>query len=335
MKNLKKTAALICALITLMAVLGGCGNKNNTSDKTSKVLKYKFGIITMVENGAFTDMKKGIIEGMNKAGYTDKNAVFDYQCAGGDAGTLQTIVNSMNDGTYTAVFCIATPTAQAFVNLASKTPCFFCAVSAPVAAGVITNLKSPDKNATGASNAIPVKDILSLSDTVTPGIKKWGLISSGTETNATNTITMVKEALKQKGIEYHEVFAETSSDVATAAKALVDAKCNAVFVPNDSVIQSGVSSLADICNTAAIPTYTSSATTVKSGCFSAIAIDDVEIGKLTASMCDKYIKGTPIKKIETIVCDINYCSVYINSSVKEKLGVKIPASVKSVKYINQ
>lgn len=82
------------------------------------------------------DMKDGIIEEMKKNGY--ENAEFDYKDAQGDSTTLTTIINAMDDGSYDAIFTIGTACTQTLVNLASDTPCFFCAVPAPVEAQVIT-----------------------------------------------------------------------------------------------------------------------------------------------------------------------------------------------------
>ena len=122
------------------------------------------------------DMKSGITDKLAAAGYTN----VDYQCAGGDTTALQTIVTSMTDGSYDLVITIATPPTQAVVNVESDTPNVFCAVSAPVAAGVMSDLETPDKNSTGVSNAIPVSEILSLAQATTP-VEKFGLIYSGNE----------------------------------------------------------------------------------------------------------------------------------------------------------
>ena len=190
------------------------------------------GIIIQKENGAFLDMRDGILEGLAEAGYTEETANIDYQCAQGDATTLATICNAM-DG-YDLVFCIATPASQQFVNLESETPCFFCAVSAPEAAGVITAMETPDKNATGTSNAIPVDDIFALADALTPGITCYGLIYSTSETNAVNTVESCIAYLEAAGIEYVTSTVNNSSEVATATESLINDGCDAIFVPNDS-----------------------------------------------------------------------------------------------------
>ena len=225
----------------------------------------------------------------------------------------------MTDGTYKAVFTIATPPTQAFVNAESDTPVFFCAVSAPTAAKVLTDMKKPDKNATGTSNAIPVSNIIDFAQATTPA-KKYGLIYSGNEDNATNTIKQVKEYLDSINVKYVEKTAPVSSDIESTTNALISEGVDAIFVPNDSIIQDGVSTLADICKEKKIPTYCASATTVASGCFATLAIDDKGIGEKTVDIALKYLKdGKKIEEISAEVVGIDYCSY--NATTMEALGL--------------
>lgn len=302
----KKVLSILLTAVMAATVVTGCGSDKASGSSDGE--KTKIGIVTMVENGAFMDMKDGILEELEAKGYTEENAEFDYQCAAGDAAALSSIVNNMTDGTYDVVFTIATPPTQAFVNAESDTPVFFCAVSAPVAAGVITDMETPDKNATGTSNAIPVSEIFELAQATTPA-EKYGLIYSGNEDNATNTIEQCKEYLDSKGIAYTVATAPTSGDIETAVNALLSDGAEAIFVPNDSIIQDGVAKLAEICNEKGIPTYCSSATTVASGCFATLAIDDKGIGKKTADMAVEYLEGKELTAIPSQVIGIDYCSI--------------------------
>lgn len=313
---MKKLLATILTVVMATALFTGCGSDSDNGNKTDSKKDAKIGVVAMIENGAFTDMRDGIIEQLKAEGYSDEN--IDYQCAAGDTTALSTIVSNMTDGTYDMVFTIATPPTQAFVSAESDTPVFFCAVSAPVAAGILTDLETPDKNATGTSNAIPVSTIFELAQNITP-FTNVGIIYSGNEDNATNTAKQAKEYLDSIGVKYVEKTAPTSSDVSTAANALVSEGVDVVFVPNDSIIQDGISQLVDICNENKIPTYASSATTVASGCFATLAIDDKGIGKKTVEMAMEYVNGTSIDKIPAQVVGIDYCSV--NKDTMTKLGL--------------
>lgn len=332
---MKKIISLILALLMCALTFVSCSDTGaETKDPSDNKEKVKLGVISMVENSAFTDMRDGIIEGLKEKGYVDgETATIDYQCAGGDQGTLSTIVSSMNDGTYDAVFCIATPTTASFVQLESETPCFFCAVSAPVESGVVSDIKDHADNITGTSNAIPVADIFALADKLTPDYKKVGIITSGKEPNATNTAAMAKSFLDGKNIEVYEVTSETSADVETAANAMADAGCDIVFIPNDSIVQSGITKLAEICNEKGIGTYSASLAMVASGCLATVAINDIEIGKLTAGMYDTYKKGTAVVDQPVIVCDAEYCTVSVNTAAKDALKIEVPSDV-DVSYID-
>ena len=147
----------------------------------------------------------------------------------------------MDDGSYDAIFTIGTACTQTLVNLASDTPCFFCAVSAPVEAQVITDMNTPDKNATGTSNAIPVSDIIDMGYKITPDVKKWGFIYSTSQINAVNTVESAQKYLDKKGVKYESATVETSADVKSSTETLIKKGCDVIFVPNDAIVQDGVS----------------------------------------------------------------------------------------------
>ncbi len=323
-KSIKKITALIFAVLMIVSCLTACsGNSKNENESTTPetAKPAKFGIVLQTgANGAFVDMKDGIIEKMKEAGYTD--ATYDYKDAQGDPAALTTIINSMDDGTYDAIFTVGTACTQTLVNLGSQTPCFFCAVSAPVEAKVITDMKAPDKNATGTSNAIPVSDIIEMGYKITPDVKKWGFIYATSQINAVNTVNDAQDYLKSKNIAFDSVTVETSADVKSAAETLISNGCDVIFVPNDAIVQDGVKALAQICSEEKIPTYASSATTVNSGCLATLAIDDKGIGAKTAEKCIEYMNGKAISEIPSEVVGIDYCT--FNGGVAATLGIETP-----------
>ena len=83
-----------------------------------------------------------------------------------------------------------------------------------------------------------------------------------------------KNILTKKVLNTKSATVETSADVKSSTETLIKKGCDVIFVPNDAIVQDGVSALAQVCNEAKIPTYCSSATTVNSGCLATLAIDD-------------------------------------------------------------
>jgi putative ABC transport system substrate-binding protein len=283
---------------------------------------YRVGIVQLVENGAFADMRSGFIARMRELGYAEDKMTFDYRNAQGDMSNLNSICQNMTDVNPDVIVTIATPPTQAMVNQEPEAPVFFIAVSNPVAAGIVTVMEKPDKNATGTSNAIPVDEMFKLAGKITPNVKTFGLIYNAGEVNSVSTVAAAKKYMDgTKAYAYKEAVVAASSEVQQAAEALADS-VDALFVPNDSMIQSALTQVVEIANAAKIPIYGSSAVMVNTGAFATISIDDVSIGARTADMVDRYLKGTPVGEIPAVVVS-DFVTLF-NKSTAETIGVTIP-----------
>ncbi len=317
---MKKLFALLLTL-SLLLVAAGCGT-GTTPNASAKVINV--GIIQLADNGAFTDMRQGFIDKMRSLGYSEDKMNFDFKSANGDTGTLNSICQTMVDQKKDFIVTIGTPASQAIVNMNSSIPVFFISVSNPVGAGIITDMNTPDKNATGTSNAIPVSEMFKLSDKLTPERQTYGMIYNTGEVNSVTTIKNAKAYLDQNGLKYKEEVVTASSEVQQAAQSLVG-KVDALFIPNDSMVQSAMPQVAEIAKSAKIPVYGSSAVMVQSGAFATISIDDITIGGMTAEMADKFLKGTPIVQIPAITVS-NFTTV-INKTTADAIGVKVPQDI--------
>lgn len=319
-KMFKKAACMMLAAV-MATGMAACGSG---SEKSSG--KIKVGVIQLIENGAFNDMKDGFIEELRAKGYTEDKCDIVVKSAQGDTATLNTICQEMVDSRMDLVATIATPATQAMVNMDSDIPVVFISVSAPVAAGVTSNMEKPDKNATGTSNAIPVSDIFNLSDSLTPGNKTYGLIYNTGEVNSVNTVKDAKSYLDGKGLKYVEAVVTNSSEIQQAAESLVGS-VDAIFVPNDSVVQSGMAQITEITRKNKIPVYACSATTVQSGAFATVAMNDKQIGSQSADMAVEILGGRKVADVPSVVVPAS--GTVINQNTMEALGVTIPDSVKS------
>ncbi|MBE5769436.1 MAG: ABC transporter substrate-binding protein [Clostridiales bacterium] len=310
--NLLKT--LLVTLMCLMLILPGVASAE----------QYKVGIIQMADNGAFEDMREGYIDQMRALGYSEDVMTFDYRNAQGDMATLMQICQKMVDDEVDFVVTIATPPTQAFMNMDSDIPMFFISVSNPVGAGVISDMEHPDMNATGTSNAIPVSEMFALADQLTPGIKTYGLLYCLSEINSVTTANQAKEYLDAHNLAYVEAVVTSTAEVMQAVDAIID-RVDAIFVPNDSVVQTAMPVVAEAAADAGIPVYGSSAVMVASGAFATISISDRDIGAITADMCHKFLQGTPIEEIPAIVVD--QFTTVINTTTAAQIGVTISEDV--------
>lgn len=319
MKSLMKKAAALGMAVVMMTGFTGCSGESNDD-------VIKIGVIQMIENGAFNDMRQGFIDELEAKGYGEDKVEIIYKSAQGDATNLNTICQEMVTNDVDIVATIATPATQAMVNMESDIPVFYVAVSAPVQAGVISDMEKPDKNATGTSNAIPVSEIFALSDQLTPGCKTYGFLYNTGEVNAVNTVNDAKAYCDENGLSYVEAVVTNSSEVQQAAQTLA-AQVDAIFVPNDSMIQSAMPNVAEVARDAKIPVYGSSAVMVSSGAFATIAVDDKEIGAMSADMAIEYLEGKAIEEIPSIVVPAK--ATVINQQTVDALGITLSDEVKA------
>lgn len=320
MKTSMMKKILSAALCTSMFFgLTACGN-NTQQQSDADGEKLKVGIVQLIDNGAFEDMRDGFIQELLDKGYGEDKVEIIYKNAQGDATNLNTICQEMVDSQVDLVATIATPASQAMVAMESDVPIVFISVSNPIGAGLLTTMEQPDKNATGTSNAIPIEDIFALSDDLTPGMQTYGLLYCTNEVNSVTTIENAKNYLDEKGLQYVEQIVTNSSEVQQAAQALVG-NVDAIFVPNDSVIQAAMPLVAEVARDAKIPIYGSSAVMVNSGAFATVAITDTEIGMISADMAIAHFEGKEMADIPALVVPAN--AIVVNEDTAEALGVTL------------
>ena len=310
----KFTALLLCALLSLLPLGVFAGEA-----------PLKVAVIQLVENGAFADMREGFIARMQEMGYSREKMIFDNYNASGDMSNLYAICQKVADEEYDAAVTIATPAAQAMVNMESGIPVFFISVSNPVGAGLLSALDTPDRQATGTSNAIPVSDMFRLAEQLTPGIQCYGLLYCASQVNSVTTVESAKEYLTANGLSYVEKVVASSAELYEAMNALCEEAIQGVFIPNDSVVQDGMSIVAEVAKENKLPVYGSSKVMVDSGAFATISISDFQIGAITADMFCQYLSGTPLEEIPALVVDT--FTTIINQTTAEAIGVILSEDV--------
>ena len=312
-KIMRRTAA---ALLSFALVLG------LTACDTAADDQLKVGIIQMVENGAFDDMREGFIAELRDKGYSEDV----YENAQADASTLSTIARNMNDGSYDLVVTIATPPTQAFVNLGSETPNVFIAVSDPVRAGVLSTFEAPDKNSTGTQNPIPIEGILNVAKDISPDATHFGIIYSSNEVNSASTVEQAKAAMDKMGFTYREGTVSNSSEVQQVAESLL-AETDALFIPNDATVQNAMPVVTSAAISAKKPVYGSSAVMVESGALATVAVSDTQIGAISAGMAIRILEGESPADIPAQAVDGRL--LVLNTTTAEAIGAEIPEGLES------
>ncbi|MDO5695965.1 MAG: ABC transporter substrate-binding protein [Eubacteriales bacterium] len=299
---------------------------SNTPDAGQK--HYKVGLAQIVEHPSLNTIRDAFLKRMEELGYKEgENITVFKDQANGEPNILTTIMQKYDSEKVDLIVPIATPTAMAAAQYAEKVPVVFSAVSDPVSAELVSTPEKPDKNITGTSDVIQVAKILDLAKEMFPDMKKMGFIYNSSETNSVSNIAKAKEFCERNGIEYKEVNVANTSELSQAVTTLL-ADCDIIFSPNDNTVASGIDTVANACIEAKKPFFVGADSMVADRGFATIGINYEELGRQTAEMADKVLKGTPVADIPVMEFKENL-SIYVNTGVASAIGFEIPDKIKN------
>lgn len=327
MKKLIKTtvAGILCA-----ALIAGCTGKKDDAKKSEKMPVVS--VAQIVEHKSLNTIRDSFKAEMKTLGYEDgKNITLDFKDAGGQQSVLNSIMSTFAGKKSDVIVAIATPTALAAAKYSNEIPIVFSAVSDPIGAGLLQNLDKPDHNITGTSDEIQVDQILKLALEINPKIKKLGFIYNSSEANSVSNLEKAKKFCKANNIELVEGSGANISDIQSAASVLANS-CDAIFAPNDNTVASSMSALVETANKKKVPVYTGADSMVSDGGFATIGIDYTNLGKETAVMVDKILKGDKVDTIPVKVFKDNL-NIYVNENTMKTLGITLPKDVQDNKNL--
>ena len=313
-----KKIGIISVLLGILAfMLGGCQKQEGTNTKENV---KTVGIVQIVEHTSLDTIRESILQELADLGYVEgENIVIDYQNAQGDQSNLNAICKRFVDKKVDLIVAIATPSAQAAMGATDTIPIVFSAVTDPVAAELVESLEKPGMNATGTSDAIPVDQVFELSKELTPEVKTFGFLYTASEINSKSVVDEAKALAADYGFEYEEMTLTNSSELAQAAESLAG-KVDAIYTPIDNTIASAMTLLAEIGRENKIPLYVGADSMVMDGGYATVGINYSDLGKKTAEMVDRVLKGEnpkdmPVETLDTF-------DKVINKTTAEMIGAK-------------
>ncbi len=329
MKTLLKVAL---ALMVMLAT--GCkGAAPTTTETTQTTEKPVIGIVTLVEHTSLNIIKDSIFAQLDTLGYKDgENCVIKFVNAQGDMANIPTIMQNMKSEKANVVVAITTPVAQAAMALAPDIPVIFAAVSDPVGAKIVNAIDDTSNNVTGTSDPVKVNQIIDLALSVNPEAKKVGYIYNAGEANSVSALEKLEAYAKEKGLTIETATISVSSELQTAGD-VISSKVDFIFVTNDNTVAEAMPILSAAANKNKVPVYVGADSMVMDGGFATVGIDYTDLGKETANIVDKVLKGTPVKEIPVETFD-KELSIYVNKKTQAELGITLPESVtKDPKFI--
>lgn len=318
----------IAAAVTL--TLTSCSSapaddKGNAGAETVETVNI--GISQFVQHPALDAAAEGFKQAFIDAGYVDgETVIFDLQNANGEQSTAVTIAQSFATSDDDLVLAIATPAAQAAAQAIADKPVLFTAVTDAVSAELVDSNEKPGANVTGTVDAVPadaLKSQLELIKEINPDAKTVGIVYASGEVNSEVQVKAAEEVAKELGLEIVTKTVTTANDIAQATEAL--GEVDAIYVPTDNMVVSGIASLVQVAEKAQIPVIGAEPGTVEGGAVATYGIDYTKLGKQTGEMAIRILEGadpatTPVETPSEL-------SYVVNVEAAKRMGVEIPQEI--------
>ncbi len=328
MKKLKKLSAVLTAAAMLagFSACAGSSAENGVQTDASESAEesYKIGIIQYGSHPSLDNCFAGIEQSLTGSDIADR-LVIDRQDGNFDSATCDTIAKNMTAKDYDIIYAIATPAAISAFAAAANTdiPVVFCAVSDPVAAGLVEDMNAPGGNCTGTSDILDFAAQLDLIQALQPDVKKIGVLYTTSEANSVSQLASLREAAEPRGLEIVDQGVQGAADVPQAAASLIT-KVDCVNNFTDNNVVSNLTVLLEQANSAGVPVYGSEIEQVSNGCIASVSIDYVALGKVTGDMGLRVLGGESAGSIP--VGKISDGTAVVNTDVMSAFGISLPES---------
>lgn len=274
----------------------------------------------------FTSVNERVLEGFKAVlaehGYRESETVeyrilpADGQLEGIDARVAQLLTWKP-----ALVLSSSTPPSQAAyrVTKASATPLIFAPVSDPIDAKIVANLTHPGEHATGVrlepSNGLRLQWLLR----VVPGVRKIYMPYTQIDKSAIATLKQVEEAAWTLGVQLLLKPVLSQEDIQQAARE-IPPDAQAVFLPQDSRIESQIELFVESARQRRLPLSAPSALQVEKGALMSYGFDHLNIGRQAGRLAVEVLHGRkpgelPVETAENVL--------YINQRTAEAIGLKI------------
>jgi|GEM_PF-6072326 len=290
-------------------------------------------ITQIIEHNTLDTVREGLIKGLEDKGYKDgKNIRIVYQNAHGQMTTAAQIVQHFANLKPKALIALSTQSAQMLQNLSQSQniPLIFSAVTDPVAAKLVQDVKDPAKGITGVSDYMEIAPQLVMIKTFLPNLKTLGVLHNPSEVNSTIVIEKLEKEAHAQGIKVIRSPLNNTSEAVSATRNLLG-KVEAIYFPNDNTAMAAVSSIVGIAHPHGTPVFANDQASVEKGALASLSYDRMQMGIDTARFVVEVLeKGATINeptqvggKIETVVSQTALKALHLSQS----------ANLRNIKFV--
>ncbi len=282
------------------------------------------GIIQPLEHTAMAEIVAGYTETLKKL--YDKPVIIKVRNAQNDANMQRAIIQQMRDANYSLIVPIGVDTSE--MTLAMTRNQSVVSLASDLSDADRKKLKNC--RVAVVHDEISTKQLLAFIHAVYPQLTQLTLIHS----SANKVLPQVDEAIaagKMFGITIHHMMISSLPELYTTANAL-DKDSQGIFILKDSLIVSGIGTLAKIAANKHIPLITSDQGSVQNGAGFALGVHEREIGVQGAILSVAILKGKSVCDLPIV--EMKHLTVFINQKSLQSEYQSLDLLIKAAKQFS-
>ncbi|MDX1901640.1 MAG: ABC transporter substrate binding protein [Gammaproteobacteria bacterium] len=299
-----KRFTLITASLLAFLLLSAC---NNNAPET------RIGIIEPIEHTAMDEIVAGFKKTLAKN--FDGPVAVHIENAEADPSLERAIIQKMRDAHYTMIVPIGVDATEMTLSMTKNIP----VVSLASDLSDKARQKLNPCNVAAVHDEISSAQILSFIHQVYPHLKNLVLVHS----SANKVFPEVQATIaagKKFGITIHPMMVSTLAELYSVSQSL-PTKTEGIFILKDSLIASGIATLANVATQKHIPLISSDQGSVQNGAGFALGVHESRIGEEGAILAAQILKGR--SACELPIVDMKNLTVFVNGRALDKAAQSI------------
>jgi putative ABC transport system substrate-binding protein len=277
----------------------------------------------------WADRIAGFRRGLNEAGFVEgRNVAIEYRWAEGHFDRLPAMATELIGRKVSAIFVTGSNVAtQAAMAATQSIPIVFTTAGDPVAAGFVASLNRPGGNVTGVTTfgAELVSKKLDLLHEVVPAATKIALlVNPNNPVAGHDDVQGVQLPARRLGLEVIVLNGGTEREIESALATAVKQHAAALFIGNDSFLNSRREQIAALALRHAFPTITSERVSVMAGELMSYGSDQADVYSKAGIYVARILKGE--RPAELPVQQPTKFELVINLKTAKALGLTITES---------
>jgi putative tryptophan/tyrosine transport system substrate-binding protein len=310
-----KSIVIGITVILGIAIAGYVASRGRTQRGTH------IAVFSLVEIEPIAELRQGFESEMKSSQFANTHKLtFDEYNAQGDASLVNQIADKIVASNPKLAFVLGTPAAQALEKRSQQILIVQGAATDPISAGLATAWSGSGRNYLATSDLPPVDEVLQLIHQLTPKVRRIGVIFNPSESNSVAVMSRLGPSAASAGFTVVEEPISNTDDIPMALAAMLN-RVDAIFLPPDNTVYSGIPAVGLFARDHSLPFYATADSAIDAGALATFSLDYVELGRESADLALEALAGKSPGSIPIAV--IHNPSIQISRSVAGRLGVNL------------